>query len=329
MLIGSLFLTIGLFVRLLKVRSWSDVLAAAIAVLVLLGHHSFGGAVEGVYPYGVDIILLACEFAVLNILLRRGSSPVSETLALAISIFAILLNEKGGLVGVTYMVGAALGLSGGTRRSAAVLFGLYLAIVCFRFTWNSPPHVLMTRSESQGYLGMAFDAAAPVLNILISDPRLGEFMTIPQAVTGRPWAIIYLTSSLFLSALIIAWAWSAWQQVEDSCSEELKIAAILPFLLFGSAMFGPFARKDYVPIMALASYALVSLYALKWLLPSRCASGGLPSIRYSLRSRPAWHCPGPSGQRASSITCATSPSIISSNGRSGSIGWAEPTNSIP
>ena len=265
MLVGSLFLTVGLFVRLLEVRSWIEVLAAAIALLVLLGHHSFAGAVEGIYPYGVEIVLLACELAVLNILLRREPSLASQTLAVAISIFAILLNEKGGLVGVTYIVGSALRLPGGTRRSAAVLFAVYLAILFFRFLWVSPPSSLMGRSAATGYLGIAFDTLAPVLNLLISDPRIGEFTTIPQAVAGRPWAVIYLTSSFFLSALIVVWAWFTWQHAEESRRDELKVAAILPFLLMGSAMFGPFSRKDYVPIMALAGYAVVSFYALKWL----------------------------------------------------------------
>jgi hypothetical protein len=265
MLLVSLFLTVGLFVRLLEVRSWTDLLAAAIALLVLLGHHSFGGAVEGVYPYGVEIVLLASEFAVLNILLRKQASITSETAAIVLSIFAIILNEKGGLVGVTYIVGSVLRLPGGTLRSAGILFAAYLAIVCYRFMWVSFPTALMSRSDARGFWEAVFDAVAPILNILISDPRVGEFQTIAQAVRGKRWAIVYLTSSLALSGLIVAWAWSAWSRWEESDRHELKVAAILPFLLLGSAMFGPFSHKDYVPIMALAGYAVVSFYALKWL----------------------------------------------------------------
>jgi hypothetical protein len=265
MLVACLLVTGGLFVRLLKVATWPDVLAGVIALFVLLGHHTFGGAVEGVYPYGVEIILLACEFAVLNILLRRQNSAAWDIVAIAISIFAILLNEKGGLVGVTYIVGSVLRLPGGSIRSAAVLFAAYLAIVCFRFTWVSPLFVLAEKRASQGYTNALFDAAAPILNILISDPRFGAFRTIPQALRGASWAIVYLSGSLLLSALIIVWAWSALRQAKGSYSQELKVAAILPFLLLGSAMFGPFSPKDYVPIMALAGYAVVSFYALKWL----------------------------------------------------------------
>jgi hypothetical protein len=265
MLVAFLFLTLGLFVRLLDVRSWTDLLAAVIALLVLLGHQSFGGAVEGVYPYGVEIVLLACQFAVLGILLRQEPSIASEAVAIAISVFAIALNEKGGLVGVSYIVGSVLRLPGGSLRSAVTLFVLYLAIVCYRFVWVSFPTALLSRSDARGPEEALFDAAAPILNILISDPRVGEFQTIAQLLRGKRWAIIYLTSSLALSALIVAWARSAWKRWHESDRRELKVAAILPFLLLGSAAFGPFSRKDYVPIMALAGYAVVSFYALRWL----------------------------------------------------------------
>jgi hypothetical protein len=263
MLVGSLFLTVGLFVHLLETRSWTDVLAAALALLVLLGHHSFGGAVEAVYPYGVEIILLACEFAVLGILLRAQPSVAGEILALAISLFAILLNEKGGFVGVAYIVGAVLRLPGGTLRSAGILFAAYVGVVCYRF-WVSPPRALFSRSEAQGYLESIIETVAPILNVLISDPRVGHFTTLPQAVTGKPWAVLYSISSVLLSALIVAWAWSTSKRPEDSHRQERKVAAICLVLLLGSAMFGPFSRKDYVAIMALGGYAVVSFYALKW-----------------------------------------------------------------
>jgi hypothetical protein len=265
MLVGFLFLNVWLFLRLLDVRSWSDVLAAAIALLVLLGHHTFGGAVEGVYPYGVEIVLLACELAILNVLLRMRPSLAGEILAFAIAMFAILLNEKGGFVGASYIVGALLRLPGGTLRCAGVVFAAYVAVVCFRFA-VAPIGSVMDRSEGQGYSGKIFDAAAPILNLLISDPRLGQFATIPQALMGRPWALLYLTSSLLLTGLIVAWAWSAAKQGNEPARQELKVAAIFLVVLFGSAMFGPFSRKDYIPIMALAGYALVSFYALKWFL---------------------------------------------------------------
>src|SRR5262245_18817254 len=185
MLVVSLFVTAGLFARLLRVASWPQVLAGVVALFVLFGHQRFGGAVEGISPYGVEIILLACEFAVLNILLRREPSLWSQSLALAISIFAILLNEKGGLVGVSYIVGSVLRLSGGSLRSAGILFAAYVAIVLFRFTWVGNPLNLLERRASQGVANALFDAAAPMLNILISDPRFGMFRTIPQAWAGE------------------------------------------------------------------------------------------------------------------------------------------------
>jgi hypothetical protein len=263
MMVVSLFLTVALFVSLLQIRSRTDLPAAAIALLVLLGHQSFGGAVEGNYPYGVEIILLACEFAVLIILLRPRASVATEILAVAISVFAILLNEKGGFVGASYILGAALRLPGGTLRSAGLLFAAYVAILCYRF-WIANPLRLMKRSEARNLWDGIVDAVAPIFNILISDPRVGQFTTIPFALKGVPWAILYLTSSVALTALIVVWAWSTSRRPEESERQKHKVAAIFVMVLVGSVIFGLFSRKDYVPIMALAGYALVSFYALKW-----------------------------------------------------------------
>jgi hypothetical protein len=263
LLVGCLFLTIGLFVRLVDIRNWTDALAAAIALLVLIGHHSFGGAVEAVYPYGIEIVLLVCQFAVLNIVLRKEPRLFGEIIAVAISIFAILFKEMGGFVGATYILAAILRLPGATPRAARIVFAAYVAILCYRF-WVASPALHIARSAAHGYLQAILDTVAPILNILISDPRLGHFATIPQAMMGRPWAIVYLLSSVLLSALIVAWAWCTRKRFQDSHSQEHKVAAIFVMLLLGSAMFGPFARKDYLPIMALAGYAVVAFYALRW-----------------------------------------------------------------
>ena len=262
-LVACVFLTVGLFVRVLEVKSWPDVLAAAIALLVLLGHHSFGGAVEAVYPYGVEIVLLVCQFAVLNILLAREATRAGEIAAFSISVFAIVFKEMGGFVGATYILGSMLRLPGGTLRSAGALFAAYLAVVCYRFM-VSPPSELLAKGAFREHFEVVLSAAAPVLNILISDPRVGQFVTIPQAVAGKPWAIIYFTSSLFLSILILVWAWSTSRQADESYRQEHKVAVIFLVVLLGSAMFGPFSNKDYVPIVALAMYSVVSFYALRW-----------------------------------------------------------------
>jgi hypothetical protein len=253
-----------LFVRLTPVRSWRDAAAAMIALMILFAHQSFAGAVEAVYPFGVEIILVICELVILGLLLQERPSRWSGFSAFAISLFAILLNEKGGLVGVTYAVGALVQLPGASHRAAVAVFLGYVAVVALRFGYYTGFGGMMGRSVAQTTAGMAFDAIAAPLNILISDPRFGRFRTFPLAFAGHPWAIVTAASSLTTLVVIVAWAASTFDRTR--ISTEFKVAALLPVMLAGSMMFGAFSIKDYIPIMALPVYALTSFYAMRWLL---------------------------------------------------------------
>jgi hypothetical protein len=287
LLVVFLFVTTWLFLRLTPVRRWSDAAAAAIALLVLFGHQSFAGTVEGVYPYSVDLIMLVSEFAVLAILLRERPSLATEVAALAISLFAILLNEKGALAGVTYIVGSLLRLPGGSLRSAVALFVGYLAVVVVRFAHFTRISGLgqggVTRTPSQ----LLFDVVAPALNMVISDPRFGRFRTFPQALAGYRWAIVTAISSVVTLVAIIVWAARTFDR--NNISNELKIAALLPVLLVASMTFGAFSHKDYVPLMALPVYVLTCFYALRWLfarplLPAALAVGIVLFAGWSIRT---------------------------------------------
>jgi len=245
-----------MIVRLLAVQTWVDAAAAVVAIFILIGHHSFAAAVEGVYPFGVEIILVICQLAILLILLRERAIG-TDAAAFAISLFALLLNEKGGIVGATYIAGSALRMPGGSLTGAGAVFAGYLAVLTYRFLWVLSLTSFMRHREVTDAPTTLFDTLAPALNVLISDPRYGQFRTIPQALGGEPWAVVTVVSSVLTLAIIIAWA-------ARSRETEIKVLALLALGLVASCMFGPFSRKDYIPIIALPFYALVSFYALRW-----------------------------------------------------------------
>jgi hypothetical protein len=263
----SVAATAWLLIRLMPVKMWADAVAASIALLILFSHQSFAGAVEAVYPFGVEIILVMCELAVLGILIRERT-VAGDVVAVGLALFAILLNEKGGIVGATYITGSALRMPGGSVRGAAWLFVAYVALLVLRFGYLRTVPALFGRSEGTV---SPLDVAAPALNILISDPRFGQFRTIPQAFAGAPWAVVMVVSSGLTLAAIIAWATRTDRQ-------ELKVLALLVVALLASCVFGLFSRKDYIPIMALPLYAIVSFYALRWLFAYRQAALALGAI---------------------------------------------------
>jgi hypothetical protein len=256
LLIVSLIGTTWMFIRQMPVRSWIDAAAASIALLILFGHHSFAGAVEGVYPWGVEIILVACQIAVVGILLRERTLA-SEMAAVLISVFALVLNEKGGAVGSTYIVGAILRMPGGSIRAAACTFVSYLGFLWLRFyVFRSLFGVGGKREDETPYL---FDAVAPVLNFLISDPQYGQFVVFANTFAGKSGAIIVLVSSLATTALIVVWA------IVQRKRPEAGLFALLIVTLMTTMIFGPYSKKNYIPILALPIYALAAYYALRWL----------------------------------------------------------------
>jgi hypothetical protein len=158
----------------LPVRTWAEAVSASIAILILFGHQSFAGAVEGVYPWGVEIVLVACQVAMLGILLRERT-VVSELSALALSVFAIVLNEKGGAVGAIYIVGSILRMPGGSVRAAACALAAYVGIVALRlFVFRDVFALGGKRVEGSSWL---FDAVAPVLTFSFLIRRTDAFLS--------------------------------------------------------------------------------------------------------------------------------------------------------
>jgi hypothetical protein len=256
LLVASLIGTTWLFVRVLAVRSWIEAISASVALLILFGHHSFAGAVEGVYPWGVEIVLVACQIAVLGILLRERTLA-SEVSALAISVFALVLNEKGGAVGATYIVGGILQMPGGSIRGAACTFAAYIGVLAVRFI--AFRNLFAVGGKREGANSYLFDSVAPMLNLLISDPQYNEFVIFSNAWDGKSGAVIIVISSVATTALIVAWA------IAQRKRPEAGLFVLLIIALLTTIIFGPFSQKNYIPILALAVYAVAAFYALRWL----------------------------------------------------------------
>ena len=234
-----------------------------------MAHQSFAGAIEGVYPYGVDILLVIAELYVLGVLILTKPSLGNSIAVCAVSLFAILLNEKGGIVGATYIAGSILRMPGGSVRGAAFVLAAYVAVILLRLNWFAMN--VGDRGFAEAPAQLLFDFVAPALNVLISDPRFGKWRTFPQAfVWGYPWAIITIATSLLILGIILAWV-----ARRQTFTTELKVAALLPVVLGCSAIFGPFSNKDYIPMVALPVYALTSFYAMRWFYARHLVAGAV------------------------------------------------------
>jgi hypothetical protein len=171
-----------------------------------------------------------------------------------------VLNEKGGCVGASYIIGALLRMPGGSFRAAALTFAAYVGVVALRLgVLRSLASLGRKRAEVEGANSYWFDAFAPVLNLIISDPRGGNFIAFPKAFAGEEGAIIIVVSSLATTALIAVWAFAERRKPEAGLFPLLVVA------LLTTTIFGVYSQKDYIPILALTVYAVAAYYAVRWL----------------------------------------------------------------
>src|SRR5262249_47236893 len=76
-------------------------------------------------------------------------------------------------------------------------------------------------------------------------------------------ALVIVVSSLATTTLIIWWA------VAQRRKAEAALGVLLVVVLLTTMVFGPFSRKNYLPILALPLYALAAFHALRWLFQAR------------------------------------------------------------
>src|SRR5918995_896725 len=110
--IVQVFLAVWLFVRLLRVRSSRDCLAAVIAVTVLAGSHTFAGVIREAYPINNYLTVALCCLAALNVLAMERPRWYTDILAVACFVLAVGTIETGLIVWGCLFVGRVAGWRG-------------------------------------------------------------------------------------------------------------------------------------------------------------------------------------------------------------------------
>jgi hypothetical protein len=259
-----LFAGAGLiFLGFLQVNTWREFAAGAVALPVILGHHSLDGAVGAVYPINPYMIVFFVQTIIIRALLKPISSAFDDILVVLLCITAISVTELGGIVGVTYIVGSLLRLPGASLRVAAAVFILYVLLVFYRFVFITDMGLVEIFGSARG--DRLFRIAAPALAFLLSDPRGARFafVTVAKLLNGELWAAVYLLGSILLTALILAWAMHALRRSHSSASD-WKVAALLLVSLLVGSMFGIASDKEYLTIVSLPLYGLAAYRALHW-----------------------------------------------------------------
>jgi hypothetical protein len=222
----QVFLAFWLFVRLLRVRTAGDCLAAMIAVTVLAGSHTFAGVIREAYPINNYLTVALCCLAALNVLAMERPRWYTDVLAVACFVLAVGTIETGLIVWGCLCVGRLAGWRGVSVPAFTAATVVMVGYFAFRFMVLNvgmpnlmerasgygfsrlEPHQLTERFGASPYPFYVYNAGSSVATVLFSEPRAGVWMFTRQLQAGEvePWMWINVAASSAATALILWFA---------------------------------------------------------------------------------------------------------------------------
>ena len=119
---------IGLFVWVCRARTWADVAALAVGLVVLTGMHTFVGLFREAFPVNHFLIVAICTLATFAVAQTRGGW-LADLVAVGLLAVAALSFESGLLVWPVAVAAYASGLRGISRRGLIAMTIVLLVYV--------------------------------------------------------------------------------------------------------------------------------------------------------------------------------------------------------
>lgn len=279
---------IGLYLALVRPRTWRDAAVLPLGLAVLLGLHTFAGTVREAFPINTFMTVLILCFAAAVIALgtyRRWHDIAAVLLFVA----AALTVESGLLVGVI-VIGAALVGGRGVSRAglAAVAVSLagyfYLRFVLldvglpnlierssgYGFRILEPPE-LIERFGSNPTWFYVYNVVTSAMSVLLGEPTGGAFNLTGAFLRDGFDASMFVTlvSSIAVTALIGAFAWrrrAAWRSRRFDRDDQLVLLFLM--VLGANALISYAYTKDVIMSPAGAFLAVAAFIACRSVLGS-------------------------------------------------------------
>ena len=276
-----LVVAIVLFARALRVKTPVDAGAAAFALAVLVGLHTFRGLIQEAFPINHFLEIVVLCLLTLNLAQSRGGLLVDAAAILTFTAAALTL-ESGLLVWVVATAAWATGWRGISGRGIAAMSVVLAGYLCLRFLYlETGVPTLLERSsgylltrldppELQGRFAAeplwfyAYNVATSAVSVLFSEPRAGVFVAVrawlDQALLPR--VVIPLVTSIATTGLI---GWAALRRMRrrplpDDTSRMLVIFAAV---LIANAALSFAYTKDEIVSVAGAFYAIAAFAAMR------------------------------------------------------------------
>ena len=286
-----------LVVRMLRVRSRPGVFALPLGLAILVGFHTFAGAVVEGLPINHFLTVLICCAAAVN-LAEAQPRPIVDVAAIVVLVAATLTIESGLLVWVIFMAAYLVGYQGVSRRGmvaltacVAVYFvgrfvllggaapGLDERSAGFGFTVLNPDE-LTRRFGSNPVPFYLYNVVSAICCVLFAEPRGGVWAFTRNLTNGLPdaWQVVNVVTSTATTFLIGRYAMtrlSSWRAREFNDADRFVVMFLV--VLPANALFAAAYEKDVIMSPAGLFYAAAAYMVVRELVESAASPGGATS----------------------------------------------------
>jgi hypothetical protein len=267
----------ALFVVVAKVRGRRDWAAFAFALLVLSGHHTFRGNVWEAYPINHYLEVAVCCLAAFALAQRHEPAWWSDALAAGLFLAAALTLESGLLVWVVLVAAWLTGLRGVSWRGIALVTALLAGYFYIRQVLldTGMPGLderamgfgfgrlerdeVVERFADRPYVLYAYNVAASISSVVLSDPRSGTFEVARRLAGGvvTPAVLVSVISSLAATGLLV---WYSARRVREWIARRFDetdaLVLVFAAVVIANAVVSYGYTKDEVMSTAGAFYAV-------------------------------------------------------------------------
>jgi hypothetical protein len=262
----QLFVLLLLVVRMLRVRSTRALLSLPLGLALVVGIHTFAGAVLEGLPVNHFLTILICCAAAVNVA-QAKRTLWTDAAAVVLLVFAMLTIESGLLLWVIFVAAHAVGYRGVSRRGLVVLticvasyfLGRFVLIggaapglnersAGYGFSVLSPDE-LVRRFGTNPIPFYAYNVLSAVSCVLFAEPRGGVWVFMRELLRGRPepWQFLNVLTSTLTTLLIVRFAlvrMERWRAGEFDDGDRFVVIflCVLPF----NALFAGGYEKDVI-----------------------------------------------------------------------------------
>ena len=290
-----------LFTRALRVRTVADLCAAAFALTVVIGLHTFRSTVQEAFPINHFLEIAVMALVVLNLAQARPRVIV-DVIALVTFVVASLTLESGLLVWVVAATAWLLGMRGVSTRGVVAMTVLLAGYFVLRFgvlAVGTPglierssgylfnvlePSELERQFGDRLFVFYAYNIVSSALSVLASEPQSGVFVTVGAWMNDRLTAGLALTflSSLITTVLIGVSAVMVLRRYRSSDASDRLILLFAVVLAANATLSYAYTKDDIMStsgiFYGLAAYAALRLLMMRVVPTQRLVAATLTMV---------------------------------------------------